>query len=793
MVGHDGRVRVVDFGLAHAAAEARSNGPDGRAAADLGASTPGGLTATGALTGTPAYMAPEQYLGQPTDARTDVFAFCVALYEHLHGRRPFSGDTLASLAESVLSSELPEPPPGVRVPVALRRLLLRGLAAAPADRYPSMEALLAELDRVIVPPRRRALSLAGGALGFAAAAAVAAVALSTSDRAEARCRQSADEFAEVWSTAAREAGARAFAASGLPYAQDTWTRATARLDEWTATWADARRDACLEAARGEVSQALADRRAGCFDRQRARLDALLDVFAGADAKIVERGGEAVASLPDPRECSTAAMSDLSDGPPPPPPDRAAAVDALRRRLAAADMRFRATYTEEALAALDDLLEEARALGERTVIAEVAAAGAEAYMSLVRADPAEERFLEALGHAEAVGDTRRVAAIWPRWIKFLTRERSAYAEAKRAERRADALLERVGGDEQILFAIHEARAQLAAELDDDDRARREYAAALALGDRLFGPGALRLADLHNNFGGVLARRGDPAARAQIDRAFEIWTQKLGPDHPKLAYATFNLARAAAERQDIREAERLYRAVLERFERIDPDHPHIGPVLSNIASAREYVEGPERALEVRLRALEQSRRNAGPEHRFTAQAYLFLGTTEQGAGRFDDAREHLERGLEIDRKLFGPQGVETRLDEARLLDLLIDRGEPDKARALADDLLAWLDASPDRGSTDFALLHALIARSRLDDGRHEEAQDLAERALRADPATALASFVLARALLVRGGDLTRVRALADAALREWSRWPLKDPRRLHEAQRLRAELDRRAPPG
>ncbi|HEY8377852.1 MAG TPA: serine/threonine-protein kinase, partial [Nannocystis sp.] len=209
MVGSDGRVRVVDFGLAHAAVEAN---PDG--AQDL-AAAPSGLTATGALMGTPAYMAPEQYLGRPTDARTDVFAYCVALYEHLHGRRPFAGETLVELAQAVTSGKLPEVTAGgTRVPSAVRRILLRGLARDPADRYPSMEALLADLDRALARPRRRVVWIAGGVLGLVAAGA-AAFALGRPDRAEAGCRRIADEFAGVWSPEAREAGARAFSATGL--------------------------------------------------------------------------------------------------------------------------------------------------------------------------------------------------------------------------------------------------------------------------------------------------------------------------------------------------------------------------------------------------------------------------------------------------------------------------------------------------------------------------------------------------------------------------------------------------
>src|SRR4029079_18170278 len=86
------------------------------------------LTRTGALTGTPAYMAPEQFLGKAVDERTDQFAFCVALCEALYSERPFAGDSVIGLAESVTSGRVKAAPRDAQIPTWLRRLLLRGLS-----------------------------------------------------------------------------------------------------------------------------------------------------------------------------------------------------------------------------------------------------------------------------------------------------------------------------------------------------------------------------------------------------------------------------------------------------------------------------------------------------------------------------------------------------------------------------------------------------------------------------------------------------------------------------------------
>jgi tRNA A-37 threonylcarbamoyl transferase component Bud32 len=134
-----GRVLVLDFGLARSA-EAPEVDDDVRTvdAAAFDAS----LTLTGALVGTPAYMAPELYAGKPADERSDQFAFCVALWEAVYRQRPFAGDTLAALAHAVMEGEIRSPIGVGARPAWLRRVLERGLAVDPLERYESMHALL---------------------------------------------------------------------------------------------------------------------------------------------------------------------------------------------------------------------------------------------------------------------------------------------------------------------------------------------------------------------------------------------------------------------------------------------------------------------------------------------------------------------------------------------------------------------------------------------------------------------------------------------------------------------------
>jgi serine/threonine protein kinase len=155
LIGHDNRVRVMDFGLARwALAEGSSEqAVDADAAPPYVYDEKGGspkaldhsLTATGALLGTPRYMAPEQFSGLTADARSDQFSFCVALYEALYQQHPFEERTAYGLVESPETTAIRLPPVNTKVPGWLHQTLLRGMATKPHDRYASMGALLRSL------------------------------------------------------------------------------------------------------------------------------------------------------------------------------------------------------------------------------------------------------------------------------------------------------------------------------------------------------------------------------------------------------------------------------------------------------------------------------------------------------------------------------------------------------------------------------------------------------------------------------------------------------------------------
>jgi WD40 repeat protein/formylglycine-generating enzyme required for sulfatase activity/serine/threonine protein kinase len=148
MVGNDGRVRVMDFGLAGA----DPHHEDTTVLADQ-VRGPVLITQTGAVIGTLAYMAPEQLDGRRADAKSDQFAYCVSLHEALYGERPFPGATPEQLLAAIEQGRIPAAPMHSKVPAALREVVLRGLQPQPDERFETMQALLDALQASVLGSR----------------------------------------------------------------------------------------------------------------------------------------------------------------------------------------------------------------------------------------------------------------------------------------------------------------------------------------------------------------------------------------------------------------------------------------------------------------------------------------------------------------------------------------------------------------------------------------------------------------------------------------------------------------
>ncbi len=361
----NGRVLVTDFGLARGHGSAQAAVPtdlptplglevtlDAAAATTTPSSLDVPLTQTGALLGTPAYMAPEQYLGAPSDPRTDQFAYCVTAWQLLSGERPFRGTTVDDLRRAARAGVANVK---AKLPAAIRGVLARGLDPEAANRWPDMQALLAALERAKSRPRR--LVRFGFAIAIAALGVALAVKLSGTpspapkpEIASAMCSSSPEvEMAKAWTP-----GMRAKWSGGDP----GFDRVADELDGFAKRWIEDYRQACAGDPRSPKTLA----KLGCLLGERDQVVDKVELGRTMPANVihdVDMGGV----LPRTEACD----GDAPVTPPSPPDDpaRVARIHALRKQL----IRSSFDPVAQVLAGMPALIAEAEAIGWEPIVAE----------------------------------------------------------------------------------------------------------------------------------------------------------------------------------------------------------------------------------------------------------------------------------------------------------------------------------------------------------------------------------------------------------------------------------------
>jgi eukaryotic-like serine/threonine-protein kinase len=168
--GHPGQIKILDFGLAKLGAEPHSADCATPGPADPGEAAAGTmLTRPGRLTGTLAYLSPEQARGEEVDTRTDIFSFGVVMYQMATGRPTFHGETSGELIDAILHQTPVKPSVLNRaVPAGLERIILKMLEKERTARYQSAGELLADLSQLQQARRRRSIWAVGSMVAFAA-------------------------------------------------------------------------------------------------------------------------------------------------------------------------------------------------------------------------------------------------------------------------------------------------------------------------------------------------------------------------------------------------------------------------------------------------------------------------------------------------------------------------------------------------------------------------------------------------------------------------------------------------
>ncbi|HTA17728.1 MAG TPA: serine/threonine-protein kinase [Polyangia bacterium] len=526
MVAMDGHVRVMDFGLAREIGDARDDAlVPGATPEDLE------LTRTGELVGTPLYMAPEQFRAQRTDARTDQFAFCVALYQALYGAHPFGGGTIDALATNVLAGAVRPPPAKHDVPAWLRRVLLRGLSVAPDARWPSMAALLAALENDPNRVRRRWGATVG--LGLLVVAAIATLARGPR-RSGSLCRGGPARLAGVWEPLGaarprRDAIEAAFVRAGGPSAHETWQHVEPLLDRYATAWLDMYRDACeATQVRGEQSPETLDLRMACLDERRTTLAALTDVLANADGVAVSRAIDAANALPSLDRCTDVRLLRETVEPPRDAATRVRVGD-IRTRLAVAKALADTGKADRALARGRALIAEARALGYRPLLAETLSV-VRRFQLAASTDPEAARDLEeSVWIALSIGRDDVAADSATRLVAFAGDHLGPLENSRRWTRLVEAILDRMGPghDRQRIQLLWSE--SIVAEQTDPKEAAELARRGLALAERLGGPDDPDAARSLYNIAEAERRLGqNEEALAAGRRAQGIMIRMYGPE-------------------------------------------------------------------------------------------------------------------------------------------------------------------------------------------------------------------------------------------------------------------------
>ncbi len=552
MIGHDGSVRVMDFGLARLALEPADVT---EAAADNDSQPlPATVTKTGALIGTPAYMSPEQFRGETLDARSDQFSFCVALYEALHGSRPVLAHAQAADAEGARAPRLASTPGWLRAAVS------RGLAPRHEQRFPSMNDLIRALERGRKGPKR-------GALTAGAALAIALVAFGgwrVARGGHINCAVPAARLDAAWSgndDARRQSIHRAFAATGRATAETSWHRVSRVLDDYIGQWSAMYVGTCEAThVRGEQSGEVLDLRMRCLSENLDDVRALADTLVRADDAAVSHALNASQGLTAVNRCADLPLL-RSAVPLPRNAETLAKVQALRTSLRNVRSLIDLGNGQAAARTGAELRPQVEAVGYKPLLAELLELIGH---GMIHFEPrtAESILEQAFLTAETCGDDLTAAKSATHLTFVVGYQLRRFREGTRWAQIAGAILDSLGrGHDRLRAWLSTNYGTVLLASGDLAGGQKLYEQALILKEQALGPEHPDVAVSLSNLALALTPRGRPHdALAAADRALEIYKKHGDPDPFGLANLHENRGEALAALGRHQEAEDEFKTVL-----------------------------------------------------------------------------------------------------------------------------------------------------------------------------------------------------------------------------------------
>lgn len=645
---NEGRTKLSDFGIAQ-------------------------LSEAGELqagAGTPAFMAPEQHAGEASSELADQYSFCLTAFVLLHGEHPFLERRESSVTEGASSDTSMARTAGgqdrlrlaaqqswtprwrAEAPGAVARAFERGLSLDPADRWPSMDALLEALR---VRSQRR---VSPWLLAVGGVAAVTGTAVLAAEDTPNPCARAGETIERSWNTQSSEQIRQAWSADAGPFA-NSLEHVITSLDGFSDTWRETSAQVCEAThAFGLQSPEMLDVRSDCLRRAQVSLEEVIDLVSSEDPEIWAEAALVVEGLPDPRRCATTEESMLS-----------------KTRTAQEQRQYEDT---------DRLLERAR-----YAVDAIALDRAETALASVKEHVQGEPKLEVLFLRQQA-----------RLLDWQGKPQEMQTAAKRA-------LHLALQQDDVLSAV--AVASLQAEVLGQQGGRieeaRDYAAmALALADH---PGATNEERFTASvgMGSVHYRSGDfDAALVHFRHALALGISEFGESDPNVAGVRTHLAATLQDAGLLEDALVEQQAGLAaRVSFYGPDHPIVAQSHHNLSRLYYDMGRPEsehhtrRALEILIAAF-------GPKQMPVAMVQGGLGDEMRRQGRHDEALELYDAAITTLDELIGSTAPDTLVIRASRGVALGNLGRDEEA-------LVALDAALTSTRETLGDSHVYVARAHL----------------------------------------------------------------------------------
>lgn len=704
MIGEDGRVRVLDLGLVAELVPSSSSEEESRGSG--GSLGSGSGTRSDAILGTPAYMSPEQFLGEPVTAASDQFSFCVALHEALYGHRPFKAKTMTQLVEAICEERIESPKADSPVPRRIFKALRRGLSRDPSCRHASMDALLEALGG----GSRTAAWIGGVGL---LALATAGLAGAASDREES-CPTSI-RLDQAWSPE-RQArlsdalGENRHAAGGMGY------------------YASELEKSVNGACEAEASASLA-----CHDKQIASFDAAVGLMLEAPEGL--QHDAMIEGLSKPSYCDGAASRPGTDS-------EMIALAGLVQRV---DSLALSGLFDEALEEAHELVRRAQALGRPSLSLSAFYQRAKVYARRGDLEPAHADFtaayeLAVMTRSYGMSAQMALSLVWvtqnqddldgaEHWLRVASSAQEAQGgagagrQARILMRSGEVALARTDMEAARRFLTESAElwrglgnareeATVLASLVSVETEAGEFDAALAAARRAIevfaaenGDGAPQLGTHYQNLGHVFRRTGQPEDALQAyEQALRRRKTSYGDEHLSTGEARIAKGSALLELGRADEAKVL-------FERVRRDAPpgHLVVSGAEMMLSRVASSGGDHELALALanKAFVSYETQLGAGHVWSAEVRVQLARAKLAAGdlagALGDAR--VARGVFEDH--FGSTHDRAGHCLAIEAEALAKQGTPDRARPLYEGALRIAVAAEGDSSKRVAALRGALA--------------------------------------------------------------------------------------